>query len=118
MLFRAAVSLGLGTTGTFAGMAAASAVSRLVVYVATCAAALRLRSPQFAGQVAAAKMTVPLGPLIPSAAILIALAILFGATPAQLRAGGYSLAAGAVLFVIGALGPPTPAQGGAPRRKP
>ncbi len=117
ILFTAAVSLMLATTGTFAGMAAASAVSRLVVYVATCAAALRLRSPQFVGKVAAAKMTVPCGPLIPSAAILIALAILFGATPAQLRAGGYALAAGAVLFVIAVLGHRSRGEGGAPWRK-
>jgi basic amino acid/polyamine antiporter, APA family len=100
ILFTAAVSLVLATTGSFAGMAAASAVSRLVVYVATCGAALRLRHPRFTGQVAAAKMTVPFGPVIPVAAILIALAILFGAKPEQLRAGGYALAAGAVLFVI------------------
>jgi amino acid transporter len=100
ILFTAAVSLVLATTGTFAGMAAASAISRLVVYVATCAAALRLRSPRFAGQVPAPGMTVPLGPVIPVLAILIALAILAGATPQQLRAGGYALAAGAVLFVI------------------
>src|SRR6187399_2693867 len=51
ILFTAAVSLVLATTGSFVGMAAASAVSRLVVYVATCAAALRLRSPRFAGEV-------------------------------------------------------------------
>jgi amino acid transporter len=100
ILVTAAVSLVLATTGSFAGMAAASAVSRLVVYVATCAAALRLRSPRFAGEVPAAKMTVPFGPVIPLLAILIALAILAGATATQLRAGGYALAAGAVLFVI------------------
>ena len=103
ILFTAAVSLVLATTGTFAGMAAASAVSRLVVYVATCAAALRLRSPRSAGQVPAARMTVPFGPVIPATAILIALAILFGATPAQLRAGAYALAAGAILFAIAVL---------------
>ena len=100
IVFTAVVSLVLATTGTFVGMAAASAVSRLVVYVATCAAALRLRSPRFAGEVAAAKMTVPFGPVIPILAILIALAILAGATPQQLRAGAYALAAGAVLFLI------------------
>ena len=103
ILFTAAVSLALATTGTFAGMAAASAVSRLVVYVATCAAALRLRSPGFAGHVPAARMTVPFGPVIPSAAIVIALVILFGATPAQLRAGAYALAVGAILFAIAVL---------------
>jgi APA family basic amino acid/polyamine antiporter len=117
ILFTAAVSLVLATTGTFAGMATASAVSRLVVYVATCAAALRLRSPSFTGKIAAAKMTVPFGPVIPCAAILIALAILFGAKPEQLRAGGYALAAGAVLFVIAVLGHRSLGGGGGPWRK-
>jgi amino acid transporter len=100
ILFTAAVSLVLAASGSFAGMAAASAVSRLVVYVATCAAALRLRSPKFAGQVAPAKMPVRFGPVIPVVAILIALAILAGATPVQLRAGVLALAAGAVLFLV------------------
>jgi amino acid transporter len=118
ILFTAAVSLVLATTGSFAGMAAASAVSRLVVYVATCAAALRLRSPRFAGQVAPARMTVPFGPLIPCAAILIALTILFGAKPVQLWAGGYALAAGAVLFLIAVLGHRRLGEGAAPWRKP
>jgi hypothetical protein len=45
-------------------------------------------------------MTVPFGPVIPVLAILIALAILVGATPQQLKAGTYALGAGAVLFVI------------------
>ena len=45
-------------------------------------------------------MRVPLGPVIPIAAILIALAILFGATPLQLRAGGIALLVGAALFVF------------------
>jgi hypothetical protein len=92
----------------------------------TCAAALRLRSPRFSASaeapadkagVPAAKMTVPFGPVIPSVAILIALAILIGATPVQLRAGGYALAAGAVLFVIAVLGHRSPGGGGAPWRK-
>ena len=103
ILFTAAVSLILATTGSFATMAQASAVSRLIVYVATCAAALRLRSPRFAGVVAEPTMRVPLGPVIPIVAILIALAILFGATPVQLRAGAIALAAGAVLFLIAVL---------------
>jgi amino acid transporter len=103
IVFTAAVSLVLATTGSFVTMAQASAVSRLIVYVATCAAALRLRSPRFAGVVPEAAMRVPLGPVIPVLAMLIALAILFGATPAQLRAGAIAVAAGAVLFVIAVL---------------
>ena len=99
IVFTAAVSLVLATTGSFVTMAQASAVSRLVVYVATCASALRLRSAAFAGRVAEPTFRVPLGPAIPVAAIAIALSILFGATGPQLRAGGYALLAGAVLFL-------------------
>ena len=100
IVFTAAVSLVLATSGSFVTMAQASAVSRLIVYVATCAAALRLRNPRFAGVVPEPTMRVPLGPVIPVLAILIALAILFGATPVQLRAGAIALVAGAVLFAI------------------
>ena len=55
---------------------------------------------QFAGQVEPPRFTVPFGPVIPALAIVIALAILAGASGAQLRAGGYALAAGAMLYVL------------------
>ena len=103
IVFTSAISLVLATTGSFVTMAQASAVSRLIVYVATCAAALRLRDPRFRDVVPEPKVRVPLGPVIPIAAIMIALAILFGATAAQLRAGGLALLAGAVLFAIAVL---------------
>jgi len=103
IVFTAAVSLILATSGSFVTMAQASAVSRLIVYVATCAAALRLRSPRFAGTVAAPTMRVPFGPVVPVAAIVIALAILVGATGQQLWAGGVALAVGAVLFAVAVL---------------
>jgi basic amino acid/polyamine antiporter, APA family len=100
----AAVSLVLALSGTFASMAAVSAISRLVVYVATCAAALQLRRRQFDGAVPRATFVVPFGPTIPVSAIVIALAILAGATSLQLTAGAAALAAGAVLFLIATLG--------------
>jgi APA family basic amino acid/polyamine antiporter len=102
ILFTAAASLVLATTGSFVTMAQASAVSRLVVYVATCAAALRLRHAAFAGQIPEPTIRVPLGPVIPLLAIAIALTILFGATGPQLRAGGYALAVGAALYLLAA----------------
>src|SRR4051812_31218707 len=83
ILVTAAISLVLATTGTFVTMGLASAVSRLVVYVATCASALRLRSPAFATRVAPPTFTLPLGPVVPSLAIAIALCILAGATAQQ-----------------------------------
>jgi basic amino acid/polyamine antiporter, APA family len=99
ILVTAGVSLALALSGRFAALAAVSAVSRLVVYVFTCAATLRLRHPRFRSQVRPAGFVVPLGPVIPALAIVIALTILAGATPVQLRAGVYALATGAVLYL-------------------
>lgn len=104
ILVTAGVSLVLALSGTFVTLALASAMTRLVVYVATCAATLRLRSPSFEGRVKPATFTVPFGPVIPLAAIVVALAILVGATPAQLRSGAYAVLAGTVLYVIAVRG--------------
>jgi len=100
ILTTAGVSLMLALSGSFATLAAASAISRLLVYVATCASMIRLRAARFGGQVNPPRFTVPGGPIVPSLAILIALAILFGATRQQLISGVYALAAGAVLYLI------------------
>lgn len=99
ILVTSVVALVLAVSGTFQTMAATSAISRLVVYVATCASVLRLRSPRFDGSVKPATFTVAGGPVIPALAILIALAILAGATRVQLVAGVVALVAGAVLYV-------------------
>jgi amino acid transporter len=98
ILVTAGVSLVLAVSGTFAALAAASAISRLLVYVATCASMLKLRSPRFDGRVAPALFTVPLGPIVPCAAIVIALAILAGASTLQLLSGTGALAAGGLLY--------------------
>ena len=100
ILITAGVALVLAVSGTFAALAAASAISRLLVYVATCASTVRLRHPRFAGTVKPAIFVVPFGPLIPGAAIVIALAILAGASSLQLMSGTGALAAGAVLYWI------------------
>jgi amino acid transporter len=108
ILVTAGVALVLAVTGSFVTMAAASAISRLLVYVATCASMIRLRSVRFAGPpqsvngvvVNPPQFTVPGGPLVPGLAIVIALAILFGATRQQLISGTYALAAGAVLYLL------------------
>jgi amino acid transporter len=98
ILVTSGVTFVLGVTGTFAALAGASAISRLVTYVVTCASTLRLRSPRFASTVPPAAFTVPLGPAIPAAAIVIALALLAGATWSQLVAGAIGIAAGAVIY--------------------
>jgi amino acid transporter len=105
VLVTAAVSLALALSGRFAALAAVSAISRLIVYVFTCAATIRLRHPRFAATVPTAVFTLPFGPLIPTLAIAIALAILAGATPQQRRSGALALAAGAALYAVARLSP-------------
>lgn len=100
ILITAGVALVLALSGTFARLALVSAVSRLIVYVFTCAATLRLRQARFASVVKPAVFVVPFGPVIPAAATMIALATLAGARTEQLIAGGVALAAGAVLFAV------------------
>src|SRR4051812_19742316 len=75
VLVTSIVSLALAVSGTFVTMAAASAITRLLVYVATCAATLRLRHPRFAASVKPATFTVPLGPVIPLSAMATSVAI-------------------------------------------
>lgn len=100
ILVTSIVSLLLAVSGTFQTMAAASAISRLVVYVATCASVLRLRAARFEGVVKPATFVVPGGPVIPSLAIVIALAILAGATKVQLVAGVVALVVGGGLYLV------------------
>lgn len=100
ILVTSIVALLLAVSGTFQTMAAASAISRLVVYVATCASVLRLRAARFEGVVRPATFVVPGGPVIPSLAIVIALAILAGATKVQLVAGVVALVVGGVLYLV------------------
>ena len=98
----AAISLVLAVSGSFQSMAQASAISRLLVYVATCASTLRLRRARFDGVIPTAKFKVAGGPAVPVAAIAVALSILAGATAVQLRNGTVALAAGALLYIAAA----------------
>jgi amino acid transporter len=102
ILMTAIVTLAIAATGTFVTTAAASAISRLVVYLATAASAVRLRNRSCAGRVDAPRFVLPFGPVVPSVAMLVTLAILAGASAAQLAAGAAALAAGALLFFASA----------------
>jgi APA family basic amino acid/polyamine antiporter len=104
ILITSSVTLTLALTGTFQSMATVSAISRLVVYVGTCVSTLRLRSRRFEGVVNPPAFVVPGGVSIPIAAIVIALAVLGGASSMQLRNGALALIAGAVLYVIAVRG--------------
>ena len=100
ILVTSGVALGLALSGTFVVLATASAISRLVVYVATCASTLRLRSPRFHGRVKPPTFVVPFGPVIPLTAIAISLTILGGATSTQLIGGAWAIAAGTALYWV------------------
>ncbi len=97
--FSIAVTLVLALTGSFVLLLAASVLARLVTYAGVSAAALVLRQPRFTGRVPAAKYTVPFGPVVPTIALVVSLAIVGGATGPQLAVGGSALVAGALLFV-------------------
>src|SRR5688572_4724509 len=104
------VSFVLAVTGSFVTMAAASAISRLLVYVATCASQMRLRAVEQGVQSAPrvlegivvnpASFRLPGGPVIPVLAILISMMILVFASRIQLISGTWALVAGAVLYFV------------------
>lgn len=87
-------TLALALSGSFAVLAPVSAVARLLVYAGTCASVLALRRQ------GPAPFTIRGGPVVPLVALAVCLTILYGATAAQLRAGAYALAAGAVLYLM------------------
>ena len=109
ILVTSSVSLVLALSGHYAQLALASAISRLLVYVATCASTLRLRSSR---DLPPPTFVVPLGPAIPATAIVIAMAMLAGARREQLMAGLAALAVGALLYLIAMRGA---SRRGAPR---
>jgi APA family basic amino acid/polyamine antiporter len=98
-IFTTLVALGLALSGSFAMLAVASAVARLVTYTGACAATLRLRHERFQGVVKPAAFVIPMGGLVPLLAIGVSLLILAGATSQQLLAGAAALAVGAALFL-------------------
>ena len=101
--FTTIVALALALSGSFAVLATVSAVARLVAYTGVAASTLALRRPQFLNKVNPATFVIPLGPVIPTLAILVSLAILAGASRQQLSGGAAALAAGAVLFGVNRL---------------
>ena len=105
VIVTASVSLLLALSGRFAALAAASAISRLIVYVFTCAATIRLRQPRFAATVNPAVVQGP----VRSGHSFACHCHRAGdpgrrhAAAAQIRA--FALVAGAVLYVIALLSP-------------
>jgi len=100
IVFTSVVAVVLALTGSFVKLAVVSALARLVTYTGVSAATLRLRSPRFAHAVMPPTFVAPLGPVVPTIAIVVSLGIAAGATREQLLGGGAALAAGAALFAI------------------
>ncbi|MFB3854428.1 MAG: APC family permease [Vicinamibacterales bacterium] len=100
VIFTSAVALALALSGSFAMLAAVSAVARLVTYTGACASTLVLRSARFEGRVQPATFIVRGGPVIPVLAVVVSMAILAGATTPQLTGGLAALAAGAALYFV------------------
>ena len=97
IVFTCLATLGVALSGSFSSLAPVSALARLVIYTSTCAAVLALRRKS------RAPFTIPGGPVVPVVALAVCVAILLGATSAQLQAGGKALAAGALLYLIARL---------------
>jgi amino acid transporter len=93
-----AVALLLALSGSFATLAMANAIARLLIYVTSCLATLRLRGRRFEHRVSRPAFTTPFGPVVPVLATMISLAMLVGATSTQLLGGAVAFAAGGLLF--------------------
>ena len=92
----AAVAWGLAASGSFEQMAKVSAVARLIFYVATCASVpvLRRQDDDVDG------FRIPGGALVPVLAVLMSIAIIFGADRISLISGAVALAVGALLYAV------------------
>lgn len=97
ILVQSAIALPLAFSGSFEGLAATSVVARLATYLGTAAAVPVLRRKL--GRDAAA-LTLPGGPLIPGAAILLCALLAASATAENLIAGGAAAAVGALIFCV------------------
>lgn len=87
----ALVSLVLAWSGSFVQLALLSVVARLCTYITTAAAVLVLRRT-------GRGLSLPGGPAIPVAALLLSVALLASATLRNLVAAGLALLAGAIVY--------------------
>jgi basic amino acid/polyamine antiporter, APA family len=94
IVFIAGIALVLALLSDFRTLAAVSALARLVVYVGTSASVLALRRQ------GRAPFTIPLGPTVPVLALVISIALAYGASALQLKVGAVFLAIGAVLYIV------------------
>jgi len=100
ILFTATVAAVLAVSGSFAWLAIASALARLVMYGASCGAAVLLARPSFAGRADKAQFVVPGHQVVPLLGTLIAVTLIVSASRSQLVGGAAAIAAGAVLYAM------------------
>ena len=101
ILFYAMVALGLTLSGTFVQLAALSAIARLVQYIATCLALLRLRKRMLPDE---ARFQIPFANEIPLVCIILSLWLLFQSTFNQVMMSLGALALGCFLYFLNFLG--------------
>lgn len=97
ILTQSALAAGLMLTGTAEQLAELSVVARLATYVGTAASVLVLRRKHKSTD-DSRRVTLPGGPAIPVAALLVCAVFLSSATTKNLIAGVIALVAGAVVF--------------------
>ncbi|MCW0425891.1 APC family permease [Xanthomonas sacchari] len=95
ILLQGVLSLALALSGSFVQLALLSMVTRLFAYIGTAAAVLVL-ARRYRDRPGALRL--PGGPLIPLAALLLALALLLSASWQNLAAAGVALLVGALFY--------------------
>jgi len=100
IVFSGTVTLVLALTGSFAALAGASAVARLITFVSTTGATLVFRRERLPNSVGPALFVAPFGPVIPVTACVVSMAMIAAASRAQILAGAMALAGGALLFGV------------------
>lgn len=93
---QAVIVLALAMSGSFVQLASLSVIARVATYIGTAAAVPILRR-RMADRAA---VRLPLGPVIPIAALLVAATLLGSATGANLLATLGALAAGGIIYLI------------------
>jgi amino acid transporter len=97
ILVQTAIALPLALTGSFVQLAALSAVTRLAVYFATALSVPVLRR-KMADRPAG--FTIPGGPLVPAAAVLVTLVLASAASARNLIAAAIALVVGYLLYTF------------------
>ncbi|WP_066093313.1 APC family permease [Xanthomonas massiliensis] len=97
VLTQFAISLALALSGSFAGLALLSMVTRLLAYIGTAAAVLVL-ARRYGRRPGA--LQLPGGPLIPLLALLLSVTLLLSASWQNLLAVGVAIAIGAVIYLF------------------